>query len=589
MESKGKGWIPVIMLVVLFGAILLVGILFGVDHESEEPGADHSEFETEDLGKEEKLEEVINKVSFYQCGKSLPYGIDDAVWGLGEQEFEDYVGTNLEFRYDKDYENIALYEMDHLYVGDNWTGSVNFYFEADNGLVSISYVIGDEESNKNNVQPVKDCLDDNCRYLGDVVWKIEPEDDDECYYAVWETKSCYVVMMSAVQKINIAGIIYLQKDWMMGDQTDDEIIELRRMIEHIRTGEEMPSREPEIFGMSDNGNTNLNLKNGGWVAEQGDWNYYAIENNIYKENVITGDKIQIFYTSGNCRHLCIMDEWIYFISDDNNEYQTLYKVKTDGSEHRLFFLGEENLTSSWDTWNGDVYLIASEHVSASQKRYFLAKLDWERYDYDEVAEIPNNYYPGGFIGIEDGYAYFTCEEATGTDYYHFCAVDIETGYVLETSWQDEEENSEVGRPFLNQGYLCFLYTYRNSGYGISNTERYSYLLTCNLRKDSEFNWRRLGFDIYRVPTSAMDEGPYIKNVFNSYGAIDELIFGGEEIVRISADGQTEFVVADSNHSICVAHGKIYYRYGNDMYCEISMDGSEWREIRQEEYINMCPF
>ncbi|MGI6153784.1 MAG: DUF5050 domain-containing protein [Christensenellaceae bacterium] len=101
-----------------------------------------------------------------------------------------------------------------------------------------------------------------------------------------------------------------------------------------------PEPEPEpIEAVNTEGNTNGNILNGGHVAAQGDWIYFAY--NSYADGGIStgiskmkndGTDVQQI-CSDNAEQINVVGDWVYYSNFDDN--YVLYKVKTDGTERQL--------------------------------------------------------------------------------------------------------------------------------------------------------------------------------------------------------------------------------------------------------------
>lgn len=331
------------------------------------------------------------------------------------------------------------------------------------------------------------------------------------------------------------------------------------------TDQKMFSDSGEV---SRNGNTHSNLKNGGWVAEQGDWNYYAIKNCILKENVVTGEKLVILdssknYDSSAICNLHVMGEWIYF---SKREDFKIYRMKTDGTCYDSY-----SGISDWDTYNGNLYGITYETVTASTSNKLLVQADWEDGNYRQLMKLEEGL---DFVGIEDGYAYFTATHKTdvtmlSSEYtYLYVQVSLDGQNKRQCVWTDEydyEKVSQVGDPYINDGKIYVLYCYSDAI--ISNNITYE-VICC------DFETEEIGFT----------QIPLLSGTWNFFN--NQFVFGGEGIKMVGMDGRQGTVIVDTpyDNTLCVAHDKIYYQC-NGMYCIVSPDGSEWEQIVIEEFHN----
>ena len=168
------------------------------------------------------------------------------------------------------------------------------------------------------------------------------------------------------------------------------------------------------------GNTQPNIRDGGYVAWQGNWVYYLISDDgwdgaptcweIHKENYKTGEKSIIFSTrNDNCRNLCVYKDYIFFLDDG-----TFASIKCDGSNYTTY-----NFTQEWAQifylFKGKIYYIDGKNISASSKAYSLNAYDIETQNIETILDITNK----EFLGIEDGYAYLYGHSADySKDYFY---------------------------------------------------------------------------------------------------------------------------------------------------------------------------
>lgn len=318
--------------------------------------------------------------------------------------------------------------------------------------------------------------------------------------------------------------------------------------------------------ISSNGNTHANLKNGGWVAEQGDWNYYAIHNSILKENVITGEKVTIIEPSSNYEssfisNLHVMGKWIYFSREDDRK---IYRIKTDGTSYDSF-----SGIFDWDTYNGNLYGIAYETVTASTKKKLFVQADWEAGTYTQLMEIDENI---DFIGLENGYAYFSSMQETilspiTSEYtYSYFRISLVGEPKRQCTWTDEydyQKVSAVGEPYIKDGKIYILYHYRDA---IISTNITYEVLCCD----------------FETEEIIFKEIPMLNGTWNFYN--EQFVFGGEDIYIAGLDGSKNLLIADDpdDNSLCLAHDKIYYQCRN-MYCKVNPDGTGWENITVEAF------
>ena len=168
--------------------------------------------------------------------------------------------------------------------------------------------------------------------------------------------------------------------------------------------------------MAVNGISWANRLNDGWVTEQGDWNYYILDNfqddssHILKENVATGEKNEIWVGSEDYYHIAVMGDWIIIAngSDSKDAEYEISRVRTDGQFYEKLVLDTESKIYNWFVYSGNLYVIISEHVTASNLEDYIVKVDWNNGTYERIYNCGNDGHES-FAGAEDGYAYFVRE------------------------------------------------------------------------------------------------------------------------------------------------------------------------------------
>lgn len=340
-----------------------------------------------------------------------------------------------------------------------------------------------------------------------------------------------------------------------------------------------------------NGNTEGNRHNGGWVAEQGDWNYYGISGCIYKENVVTNEKYAIFDSMSNTGNifLQVMGEWIYFEIEDN-----LYRISVDGSTGSQFTpdLGND-VIFDWDVYNGNVYIIVRENLSASTYNYYLAITDWNTQSYQKILNIGNmhpqfdDFATGDvshfimdynenylylhrdafyFIGIDEGYAYFiyTSPESHLEDS-SFTAYKINLDNIEDKdiiSWKNDKK-----LPY------CSIHVSNNCVYAFSTYSE-------GFPDDNYYDI--IDFNNNTVSTCWIPElGDMIPTRIN-ISPLGILKGNPSQLICI-VDNNVINISEDSASNICTAHNKIYY-YCNNLYCQINPDDTGWESIDLDSFI-----
>jgi len=172
------------------------------------------------------------------------------------------------------------------------------------------------------------------------------------YYKLDEEQNAVILLL--------AGIEASKDDRKFGDKLSaligegDQAIALLEQA-WIETG--MESAEAcynELILLDTVGNTNGNINNGGFVAQQGDWLYYSnyadggklykIRSDLSENTKLCDDKVSSINVAGNC---------VYYILEENNPNKGIYKIHTDGSEKTLLY--KDRFIISMIVLNNKVY------------------------------------------------------------------------------------------------------------------------------------------------------------------------------------------------------------------------------------------
>ncbi|NLW48758.1 MAG: DUF5050 domain-containing protein, partial [Firmicutes bacterium] len=85
------------------------------------------------------------------------------------------------------------------------------------------------------------------------------------------------------------------------------------------------------------GNSPSNIRNGGLVAQSGDWIYYSNSSDewglLYKVKTDGTQKTKL--TDYPVKFINVLDEWVYFSDNLFNEISYLIKIKTDGTNQTI--------------------------------------------------------------------------------------------------------------------------------------------------------------------------------------------------------------------------------------------------------------
>ncbi len=321
-----------------------------------------------------------------------------------------------------------------------------------------------------------------------------------------------------------------------------------------------------------NGNTLANLYNDGWVAEHGEWTYMAVRGRILKENTTTGEKVQVYDFQNEdvaITDLSVIGEYVYF----KHEEYGLCRTKTNGTEYQYlknYIGGSSNSACIYD---GYYYRIGRENVTASTYDYYLEKIDLDDGTVERLVDDVDE--DLRLIGIMDDYAffktsYFSSLSGIGYDNYVYLKVSLDDYSVKQCELKVKDISGSVSSPYLTNGeIIVFTYDHHQSpqivyitNFENESMEQYAYC-------DRNFE----GVDVNFIE--------------------DKIIYTQSEILLSDVQGcimmldktgnKTQLVPDEPNEeTLCVANGKIYYRYGRGAY-RVNFDGTGFEEINPDEF------
>ncbi len=328
-----------------------------------------------------------------------------------------------------------------------------------------------------------------------------------------------------------------------------------------------------------NGNIFCNIKNGGWVTEQGDWNYYAYDSCISKENVVTGEMyILCNYPSSDDgpASINVCGDYIYW------KYgRTFFRIRTDGTDYTEYPVEGAKLRT-WAVYENVTYVILDENASAETYNAKVKKLDWDSGEMTEICNLgelgdEDEDEEGRFlIGMEDGYVYLCeiqeTEETKGLGMFEthqykrdYIQISLEKSssidlYVESEYHQMDEYGYMINCVIKNQ---CIYVVGRNKEVIDCKSGTLEPLITSEGELELFF-----GGQSWNMPNFVDD-----MMVVTAYNGTDNRLYGisGEKIHEITSD---------SPSAVLIAHGKIYYIHydGSHMYCRINPDGSGWEQL-----------
>lgn len=366
--------------------------------------------------------------------------------------------------------------------------------------------------------------------------------------------------------------IYNEND---NDTYNDEIVEGEG---YIGAGGNWIDEYIEVVD-NKNGNTLANLYNDGWVAEHGEWTYMAVRGRILKENTTTGEKVQVYDFQNEdvaITDLSVIGEYVYF----KHEEYGLCRMKTNGTEYQYLqdYFGH-NVTDAANVayiYDGYYYRIGKENITASTYEYYLEKMDLDDGTVERLVDDVDE--DLRLIGIMDNYAFFrtsyyssTSGLGHGYNNYIYLKVSLDDYSVKQCEFQISANSlNSVSKPYLANGeIIVFTYEYGKSlqdvyitNFDNESIEQYAYC-------DRNFE----GVDVNFIE--------------------DRIIYTQSEILLSDVQGcimmldktgnKTQFVPDEPNEeTLCVANGKIYYRYGRGAY-RVNFDGTGFEEINPDEF------
>lgn len=381
-------------------------------------------------------------------------------------------------------------------------------------------------------------------------------------------------------------------DEMDGEIENNSDIQVEDDSENMEEDNIVGSFISDSEEMSIDGISHTNKESGGWVTEQGDWNYYAIwdrpingedKHYILKENIVTGEKYQIMTYDDHIYNISVMGDWIYFsISADHS---CIARIRTDGQYYGELTLDTEEKIRDWFTYDGDLFAIVPEHVSASQVDDYIVKVNWESGAYEKIYNCGNEGFDS-FLGTEIGYAFFVKETKIQEEHadvyyeYEFKRVSLnnpdEDVFSVNYNRLQDEPAPDIWR--INNGLI--LGFKGNYGMIAEWTENY-------------FIW---AIDLFNFKEVFVREIPELNNLryktllgFDLNFYHDRFLLGLDSIIAVGEEGTswtTRVISEDSAFDLSVANNRIYYEAsydGRHMYCYLDEDGT-WYELKVENFM-----
>ncbi|CZQ85562.1 Hypothetical protein Tpal_650 [Trichococcus palustris] len=221
------------------------------------------------------------------------------------------------------------------------------------------------------------------------------------------------------------------------------------------------------------GNTNGNIINGGYAAQQGDWIYYSTKG-IYKIKMDGTEKNKI--GDDQAKYINVVGDWIYYTS------QGIYKMKLDGTEKTMLYNDTVpdfmSVSGDWiyftnGIYSGNLYKVKTDgsektKISSDPIGYMNIQGDWIYYSNGtrkEDFKMGNIYVPGfgnlykmkldgsektkisddilGYINVSGDWIYYvdsvTTENSSG----------IANLYRIKTDGTEKNKLNDDETPFIN--------------------------------------------------------------------------------------------------------------------------------------------
>ncbi len=145
------------------------------------------------------------------------------------------------------------------------------------------------------------------------------------------------------------------------------------------------------------GNTSINLNNGGWAAQQGDWIYFTEgAGGLYKEK-INGTGRETLVASEDISHINVMGEWVYY-----EGIRGIWRIKTDGSG------GKEQVETGTLARDSTFYIVDGwMYYQLSDNTIWRMPTDFSSPSQELFSEADDNQ----LVAIENGWIYLAGESA----------------------------------------------------------------------------------------------------------------------------------------------------------------------------------
>ncbi len=375
----------------------------------------------------------------------------------------------------------------------------------------------------------------NMPHLGDSVYFVYPSGS-----YLGEIKGASQNYIGVRPVVNMRSEVLLSEVPKTSAETGEEAVASQDPV--VENGHSEVEDETDIStGHLPKGNSNGNINNGGLVAHQDGWIYFANFNDdkkIYKSRPDGTELTQLNHE--NSGYLNVLGDWIYYLSfSDNN----LYKMRTDGTMREPVYENQ---------WNAYGINVVGDWI------YFVDRgRSWKifkvRHDGTELARIDDGLhgFKNFFINVVDDWIY----------YYRMCDQKL---YRIRT---DSTENSLLVDDKVNEFNVAGDWVY----YVNLDDNMYIY----KVRIDGTERTRIV--DMASSNINVADDWIYFANIV----CFEQ---NCQEIYRIKTDGtEPELLRQARANNIFVVDDWLYYSYyseeheGHKLY-RMRTDGTKWQMV-----------
>lgn len=216
------------------------------------------------------------------------------------------------------------------------------------------------------------------------------------------------------------------------------------------------------YGMNPGGSTA-----GGFLVKQGDWIYFIVNRNLYKQNnyggtyIILSDLDVYMYdlVRGGCS-LNICGDYLYFVSGAGEGNISIERVRTDGKQHEILVTGLYSKSLVCDRKANCIWYVGEDYIGSARKTPMYCKYDLSTMTVVQTIPINNvgsdSPSAAEIVGSDD--KYIVAKEAYGmTD--TGAAKTVHIGVINKTTGEYTSTETEYmhfsAKPVYNEGKAYF--------------------------------------------------------------------------------------------------------------------------------------